>query len=373
MANRILCGAALVAISILGFRLSTVNQRMLLGYTPEQNDVYGQPIAATWQGGRVAWHVNCAAGPNLQLGSASGCAVDAPVQAAFNSWNTASLPNGPLLTSLQISEGAPTTLTDPDSAVNAVDCVNVVSFVPTPAVRFPTGAVAFTAVATVTVPLGQSVPFSYQCTSAGATTTQTCNQPSCIVDGDILFNPADQFSTALSTSSNTFDIQAVATHEVGHLLGLDHNGIAHSVMYPFGDAGLDRQRALATDDVIGIAALYPGSAFSSAVGTLAGQVTLNGAGAFASHIVAIDSATGNAVVDGLTDTQGNFSLNLPPGNYNVLALPLTGPFDLANFGGWTCGYAGQGESAPPCCQPGTPTCTGTPLQNPTGFTGTFLY
>ena len=25
------------------------------------------------------------------------------------------------------------------------------------------------------------------------------------------------------------------------------------------------------------------------------------------------------------------------GTYNVLALPLTGPFDLSNFGGWTCG------------------------------------
>lgn len=370
---RILCGVALLALTLmLAFHLSGVTPLPLRGYTPEQNNVYGQPVALTWEAGTVTWHVNCAVGSNVQLSSGSDCPIQAPVQAAFNTWSTASLPGGPVLTGIQISEGTPTTLIDPDAAFNAVDCVNIVSFVPSAAAKFPTGVVAFTTVATVTQPLGQPLPFSYQCTSAGVTTTQTCSQPSCIIDGDIMFNPADPFSTAQPTPSDTFDIQSVTTHEVGHMLGLDHDGIAHSVMYPFGDAGLGGQRELSTDDAIGVSALYPGSAFSSSVGTLAGQVTLNGAPAFATHIVAIDSATGNAMVDGLTDTQGNFSLAVPPGSYSVLALPLSGPFDLGNFGAWSCGYAGSSESSPPCCQPGAPACTGAPLQNPTSFTGTFL-
>lgn len=369
---RILSGAAVVAVSlILGFRLSIVNSRLLLGYNPKQDDVGGQASPAKWQGSSVTWHVNCATGSNVQIGG-SGCPIEAPIKAAFNSWNTASLANGPVLTGIQLSEGAQTALTDPETAFNTTDCVNIVSFVPSSAIKFPTGVVAFTSVATTTLPLGQSLPFNYQCTSGGTTTIQSCNQPSCIVDADIMFNPADGFSTALPTPPSTFDIQSVATHEVGHMLGLDHSGIAHSVMYPFGDAGLGRQRNLSTDDTIGIAFLYPGSGFSSAVGTLTGQVTLNGAEAFAAHIVAIDSNTGNAVVDGLTDMQGNFSLNVPPGSYHVLALPLTGPYDLTNFGGWSCGYAGWTENAPPCCQPGTPMCSGTPLTNPTNFTGTFL-
>ena len=370
---RAFCSVLLLAVALtLGFRLFRADPPPLLGYSPEQNDVYGQPFAVTWEGGRVTWQVNCAIGANIQLTSDSGCPTEAPIQAAFNSWSMASLAAGPVLTGIQVSEGPATTLTDPDAASNAVDCVNIVSFVPSAAVKFPTGVVAFTTVATVTQPIGQPLPFNYQCNKGSTSTTQTCSQPSCIIDGDIMFNPGDPFSTAQPTPSNAFDIQSVATHEVGHMLGLDHDGIAHSVMYPFGDAGLGRQRYLSTDDALGIAVLYPGSSFSSSVGTLAGQVTLNGTPAFAAHIVAIDSATGNAVVDGLTDMQGNFNLAVPPGSYSVLALPLGGPFDLGNFGAWSCGYAGSSASSPPCCQPGTPTCTGTPLQNSTSFTGTFL-
>lgn len=43
-----------------------------------------------------------------------------------------------------------------------------------------------------------------------------------ILDADIVFNGALQFST--DQTAGTFDIQSVATHEVGHMLGFDHTG-----------------------------------------------------------------------------------------------------------------------------------------------------
>jgi|GEM_PF-491244 len=363
--------AAAAGILWLGARSATRHPQILLGFNPEQDTVNGQPSPVKWQGSSVTWEMNCSVGSNVQVGSGSGCLIESPIKLAFAVWNTTPLsPGGPVTTNLTINEGPQTNLSDPDTGTSGIDCVNIVSFMPSSAIRFPTGAIAFTTLATV---FG-SPPTHYQCTSNGTTTTKTCNQPACIADADVMFNPATDFSSVQPTPANAYDIQSVATHEVGHLLGLDHSGIAHSVMYPFGDVGVGQQRSLSTDDVMGVGFLYPGASFATATGALEGTVELNGSGIFGAHVLAIDSATGNVVVDGLTDMQGNYTLSVPaPANYNVLAVPLAGPYSLANFGGWACGYTAQ-ENSPPCCDPkADPTCTGKALQNPTNFTGTYLH
>jgi len=53
-----------------------------------------------------------------------------------------------------------------------------------------------------------------------------------------------------------FDIETVALHEIGHLLGLMHTDVSGSVMFPTVSAN-STLRSLQSDDLAGIRALYP--------------------------------------------------------------------------------------------------------------------
>ncbi|GMN20106.1 hypothetical protein TIFTF001_045282 [Ficus carica] len=51
------------------------------------------------------------------------------------------------------------------------------------------------------------------------------------------------------------DLESVAVHEIGHLLGLDHSNVPAASMYPTFIYG-ERKRGLNADDIQGIRALY---------------------------------------------------------------------------------------------------------------------
>ncbi len=348
---------------------AALGSMLIFAYNPEQDDVNGAAVAARWPNNTFAWSLNSTTKSNV---TATAAAVKQALVNAFTAWHTATL-NGQAVVNLTVTGPATTSLTNTDGT--SVDCVNIVSFVDTRTSDFPTGTIAFAAVATSF--LSPTNPNNtYTC--AGNPTQKKCSLPSCIVDADIMFNPTQPFSTATPTPTGDFDVQSVATHEIGHALGLDHSGIAAAVMYPFGDTGLSQSRTLAVDDSAGIAFLYPAAAFSTATGTISGVVTMSGKGIFASHVIAIDTTTGDAVIDGLTNPDGTYNLiGVPPGTYNVLALPLapdanSGIYTLSDFGGWSCGYAGTTENSPPCCDPATLSCRGTPESNPTNYTGKFF-
>ncbi|MGW7413635.1 matrixin family metalloprotease [Streptomyces sp. NPDC054863] len=53
-----------------------------------------------------------------------------------------------------------------------------------------------------------------------------------------------------------FDVETVALHEIGHIIGLGHSGVAGSVMFPTVSAN-STKRGLTPDDINGARALYP--------------------------------------------------------------------------------------------------------------------
>ncbi|KAM3282291.1 metalloendoproteinase 3-MMP [Capsicum chacoense] len=70
-----------------------------------------------------------------------------------------------------------------------------------------------------------------------------------VIDG-VPIDDGNFFSTL-----SAVDLESVAVHEIGHLLGLGHSSVEDSIMYPTLGAGT-RRVELANDDILGVQELY---------------------------------------------------------------------------------------------------------------------
>lgn len=160
-----------------------------------------------------------------------------------------------------------------------------------------------------------------------------------VVESDIFFNSAFEWSTAPNGESGRFDVESVALHEIGHLLGLGHSALgetelrtsggrrviaSEAVMFPIAfSAGNIEERTLRADDIAGVSDLYPGADFRSRTGSISGRVTKNGAGVYGAHVVAFNLATGAMVGNFSLSSTGSFSIaGLEPGAYALRVEPL---------------------------------------------------
>jgi hypothetical protein len=143
-----------------------------------------------------------------------------------------------------------------------------------------------------------------------------------IFDADIIFNARDhQFSTTLQPG--TFDVQNIATHEIGHFMGLDHSAILGATMNPFAVEQDVRLRSLESDDVAGASTIYPHSGF--ALGSISGKIMNGGSSVSGAHVVAEDT-NGSPCSSGLSQADGTFQISgLAQGSYTVYVEPLDGP------------------------------------------------
>ncbi|HEU4478253.1 MAG TPA: matrixin family metalloprotease, partial [Pyrinomonadaceae bacterium] len=153
-----------------------------------------------------------------------------------------------------------------------------------------------------------------------------------IAEADISINPRPraedgtqlQFST--DGTSGTYDLEATFTHEIGHLLGLDHSAVLSSTMQErqafngtFGLPALT-ERTLSEDDRQKVRSLY-GSRLK--LGRIEGKLADNRTpGALTPldgvHIWAESVANGRVIASDITAADGTYKLEgLEPGQYRV--------------------------------------------------------
>lgn len=172
----------------------------------------------------------------------------------------------------------------------------------------------------------------------GATSYTVDVTSGALLEADVFFNAAFPWSVASGGEAGRFDLESIATHEVGHLSGLGHSALgetesvgsgrrvlsAGAVMFPiaFSPGNVDGRR-LHADDVAGISDIYPEEAFRRETGSVSGRVTKNGLGVFGAHVVAMHLRTG-ALVGGFTlDDAGAFVLaGMEPGPVVLRVEPL---------------------------------------------------
>lgn len=142
-----------------------------------------------------------------------------------------------------------------------------------------------------------------------------------ITEGDLQFDDTSfKFSDSGENdlSMDVINLNDVATHELGHFLGLDHATAREAAMIFSVAKDLEHPK---DDDFSGLLSIYPPASLSSAYGTLQGSLTDGSSSpVFGAVVFAVNVRTMHVVASEMTDVNGAFSFcALPLGSYIVFA------------------------------------------------------
>jgi len=160
-----------------------------------------------------------------------------------------------------------------------------------------------------------------------------------IVESDVFFNSVFPWSVNPAGEAGRFDLRSVATHEIGHFIGLGHSAIGETelradgtrrvlatgaVMFPISlGRGVVADRTLQPDDIAGASDLYPDGGFREETGVITGRARLGNAGVLGAHVVAFNPRTGTLIGGFAVSQDGTFRIaGLTPGPHVIRVEPV---------------------------------------------------
>ena len=173
----------------------------------------------------------------------------------------------------------------------------------------------------------------------GATSFMIDTTTGAIIEADVFLNSRFTWSVAASGAAGGVDVESLALHELGHLLGLSHSAVGETersgggnrrvvasgaIMFPIAmSAGTIAGRVLHADDIAGISDLYPTPAVLRETGAIVGRIIKNGQGLLGAHVLAFNPETGVLIGNFTLNTEGQFVIaRLPAGPYVLRVEPL---------------------------------------------------
>jgi hypothetical protein len=162
--------------------------------------------------------------------------------------------------------------------------------------------------------------------SAIASTYSWWDSSNRLLDSDVIFwDSSFRFYTGTSgcgSVSNSAYVEDIATHELGHALGLNHSSSTDATMYPSYSLCSMAFRTLASDDVNGIRTLYPGGTTNTAP-TLTITSPANGASFALGSTLSLVATASDAQDGNLTSSIQWTDNGAPVGSGGVLSKILS--------------------------------------------------
>jgi hypothetical protein len=158
-----------------------------------------------------------------------------------------------------------------------------------------------------------------------------------VVEADLVFNGVDhKWFTDYTPGIYAVNVEAIALHEIGHMIGLEHSTLGSASMMFEGQRGLNSQLDLSQDDMSFVQTFYPEGNFLSTVGTIRGNITM-GSEKMHGAVVILEDLEGNPIRGTASRTktqvweQGFYELTaVPPGDYQLRVTPLP-PLDAQRY------------------------------------------
>jgi len=142
-----------------------------------------------------------------------------------------------------------------------------------------------------------------------------------IVEADIALNPYVKFST--DGKFGTFDFETILTHEIGHLIGLEHMNLYCSIMTPQlpknGTYGIPQIffRDLSQADISLIRSIY-GTNHENCCSSVTGRITVVGEKTFPLQVWLEDAESGRLQAFNVSNSYGSFFIGgIEAGKYRL--------------------------------------------------------